>query len=1055
MPPLADRLPQRARDHGAALIATSAIAASFLVLGFPPEFAAFVFRGGARVLAYNAALALLVPTLLLAWLALGSLCCRLARARLPESAELLHAALAGSAVMSLAGFALGTAGLLRPPLVVALLLASCYLSLLYGRARLAAAWRRLCRWLAAEELAAGAEGEAQPRALVASLRVAIFLVLVAITLAGAAFFDADNTDVLQFYIPYLAEVHRQHGIWLAPDRPIYLDFLVGRGNGVYLIGAALANGLVGHAVSAAYFPLLLFLARGFVARALATGGRPRAPRGLEALLPDLVMLLVAALIWRGIPFGKYYLQTTVWFVGLLYGCLHYLSLPPEERRAHFALLLPLAAAIPLSLPQYQAVSTGILAIAAGGLALRGERPWDRRLLLLLAVGVVVCLASLAFNWAYIGVPELAPYWLFEPLIVPRIFRHFGSAAALAYTNYIQGYTSSFLEIRPRADAAVPMPAALSAALAWLTAAGEVLLVAAAISALRAAIPTNWPRDAGTGAVFGIALAILALAALAQMRAEEVPLHLRYLAAQGALLGVAAAAAGAWLVGGSRAPANGGGHGHVRLFALGLAAYLLLAALLSALVRSGSLARLMAASLDLLPSLGVIVAALFARRLSGQDATGARSAGQGTRRAAAALLASALPAAALAALAALYAAWNAPTTTFAAYRVAALWLGMAAGLGAAWWLGTRLKALAPALLETVAALCLISAGVELVYAARQHPPLAVARYLAGLEGREASIVAPPRPFDKCLEIARAVPGQAAVLNLNGYSSLAYCMFSPLLPRNKLVEQYESVFAQHFRDAVFSPPERARMLYRSLGIDYFLIEKNNIDFWGPGLSPLMDDAELERSFDLYAETPSFYVLTWRGHGRSPLPLPVIAQIERWRHEGLQREGFMVGDVLLGHWRALLWMGMERPAYAPGETITFGKGGNSGLYLERGWSSPDESGTWTLSPEVELVLNLDRVPQAAMPLTVLAQAFTPSERPALEVSVVVNGTAVAEWRFAAGELEHPRTALIPADVLKLKAPLHLAFRFSGLASPRELGLSSDPRLLGLFVKSLRLGE
>ncbi|HYB58106.1 MAG TPA: hypothetical protein VEK12_18255 [Alphaproteobacteria bacterium] len=1001
MPQPIDHMRGRWKDHRRALLSALLLAGLFFVLARPPEFAAFIFKGGARVLAYNAALALLVPAFLLAFLALGRLWHRMTRSP-PEPAlsgaeELLLTAIAGSALMSLAGFALGAASLLRPALVAALFIAACYWLLLRGGSALATACSSFSRWLSAAELKAEVRADQEPRLLAIALRALVAVLLLLMALVRAVYFDADSTDVVQFYIPYLEEIRHQHGIWLAPDRPIYLDFLTGRGNGVYLVGAALANGLVGHAISSAFLFLLALLVRALVVKALTGSSDRPLGRGLAVLFPDLAVLLLATVL-LDVSFGKYYLQTAVWFVGLLYGVLHYAAAGREGRSSLVRLLSPLLLALPLSLPQYQAFAAGILAIAAAALALRGERAGRRGLLLLFAMGISACLASLALNWAYLGVPELAPYWLFEPLIIPRIFGRYTSTAVQLYTNYIQGYTSSFLNIQPSAEAGAWLAVVTSAAVGWLTAAGEVLLVALGLAALRAAARAPRLEAFLASALTGAALAALALAALRWLAPPFGANGASYLglAFYALLLALVVAAVLGLLASPSARQATFGrdfrtGAG---VFAFGLAAYLVLAALFVAFVRSGSLARLMQPSEALLPALGLVLAGLFARWLE--------------RRAA------------------------------------------ARGV-----LPLRHLALAPALLEAATALSLLVAGSALALGAKEYPPLAVARYLAGFNGREASIAAPRAPFDKCLEIARAVPGGASVLHLNGYTSMSYCMFSPLLPRNKLVHQYESAFARRFRDAVFSAPERAQEVYRSLGINFFLVEKHNIDFWAPGLSPLMRAQNLPRYFDLYADTPSFYILTWRKSGNEALPESTVAAVERWRRIGLQREGFMIGDVLLGHWRALLWMGMERPPYAWDSVIDFAEGGASGLYLEHGWSSPTASGTWTLSPEAELALELERVPAEGARLTVTAQAFTPPEQPVLETTVLANEAPLGHWLFVAGEPERPRSLLIPAALMRREAPLHLAFRFVEPKSPRELGVSSDPRPLGLFVRTVQLGD
>ena len=79
---------------------------------------------------------------------------------------------------------------------------------------------------------------------------------------------------------------------------------------------------------------------------------------------------------------------------------------------------------------------------------------------------------------------------------------------------------------------------------------------------------------------------------------------------------------------------------------------------------------------------------------------------------------------------------------------------------------------------------------------------------------------------------------------------------------------------------------------------------------------------------------------------------------------------------------------------------------------------------------------------------------ELPRQDVEILVNDRLVARWEFTLTDAQGERTALIPADIARLRTPLSLVFRMPDATSPLSLGLSSDARLLGLGLQWLTLG-
>jgi hypothetical protein len=143
-----------------------------------------------------------------------------------------------------------------------------------------------------------------------------------------------------------------------------------------------------------------------------------------------------------------------------------------------------------------------------------------------------------------------------------------------------------------------------------------------------------------------------------------------------------------------------------------------------------------------------------------------------------------------------------------------------------------------------------------------------------------------------------------------------------------------------------------------------------------------------------------------------------------------------------------------YEPGETISFGQNGNATSYETGAWSHPEAWGTWSEGTEFGLQLETDRPADSDLILSVVVGPFVNERQPELTVQVLVNGERVDEWRFVYGQSKEPyetRKATIPKAVFNKAKPCVILFRVSKPTSPAELGLSKDPRKLGLgFIRA-----
>ena len=135
-------------------------------------------------------------------------------------------------------------------------------------------------------------------------------------------------------------------------------------------------------------------------------------------------------------------------------------------------------------------------------------------------------------------------------------------------------------------------------------------------------------------------------------------------------------------------------------------------------------------------------------------------------------------------------------------------------------------------------------------------------------------------------------------------------------------------------------------------------------------------------------------------------------------------------------------------------FQKDGNSASWKTGAWSYPEDWGTWSDGTEFGLELDVDEPVGSDLVFSAFVGALVNERQRELSAEVVVNGVRIDDWRFAfrPGALSYEtRVMKIPKPVFEAARPFRLLFRLSRATSPAELGLSGDPRKLGLaFVRA-----
>jgi hypothetical protein len=142
-----------------------------------------------------------------------------------------------------------------------------------------------------------------------------------------------------------------------------------------------------------------------------------------------------------------------------------------------------------------------------------------------------------------------------------------------------------------------------------------------------------------------------------------------------------------------------------------------------------------------------------------------------------------------------------------------------------------------------------------------------------------------------------------------------------------------------------------------------------------------------------------------------------------------------------------------YEIGQPINFDEKGNAAFYKTGAWSFPEAWGTWSSGTEFGLELNTDQPADSDLVFSSLVGGFVTEKQRELSAQVFVNGVRVDEWRFVFGRDTPYQTQklTIPRSLFNKARPCAIVFRLSRATSPAELGLSRDPRKLGLgFIRA-----
>ncbi len=145
------------------------------------------------------------------------------------------------------------------------------------------------------------------------------------------------------------------------------------------------------------------------------------------------------------------------------------------------------------------------------------------------------------------------------------------------------------------------------------------------------------------------------------------------------------------------------------------------------------------------------------------------------------------------------------------------------------------------------------------------------------------------------------------------------------------------------------------------------------------------------------------------------------------------------------------LEPPSYR------FKQGGIGVPYLREGWSAPELGGVWSDGKHsvVQLPIADWQRTLKAPTLEVATFAFLPPESPKRTVTVSVAGGPSETVQFdLKGVIQHKYILTLTPDMLKAQT-LTVVFDSPNAQRPKDLGLSTDTRLLGAGLEAMRITE
>lgn len=130
--------------------------------------------------------------------------------------------------------------------------------------------------------------------------------------------------------------------------------------------------------------------------------------------------------------------------------------------------------------------------------------------------------------------------------------------------------------------------------------------------------------------------------------------------------------------------------------------------------------------------------------------------------------------------------------------------------------------------------------------------------------------------------------------------------------------------------------------------------------------------------------------------------------------------------------------------GTPMNFSAGAGGARYLASGWSVPEGDGVWSDGPSATLMFDIGHPPTTDLRFEFSISVFQKSPGALREVVIeTVRGDPIGRWTLSVPGGDW--SIIVPASAW-IRCRIGLRLRFAETLSPRQIGLSDDPRALGI---------
>ncbi len=140
---------------------------------------------------------------------------------------------------------------------------------------------------------------------------------------------------------------------------------------------------------------------------------------------------------------------------------------------------------------------------------------------------------------------------------------------------------------------------------------------------------------------------------------------------------------------------------------------------------------------------------------------------------------------------------------------------------------------------------------------------------------------------------------------------------------------------------------------------------------------------------------------------------------------------------------------------ETIDLSSSGPADAVTLSTWSFPEPTGRWTNGNEASLRLYVGKAEANDLLLTFYVNPYVTESHSQQTAKLSVNGAPVAIWKFTDGSPATEQVRVSNRSLREAKGAINVHFDFPDAVSPKQLGLGSDDRKLGIFVRQVVVEE